>query len=134
MTVSKQNGLEWHDGWLASILHLDDGTVFAAFALAVNWDQHRVRFGLCPISQEQAGYLVRHHATNGFSSEFNKTWQNALSESPLYLIDEVPIEGTVIHCVEASVTQRECIRNCRLPLVEIASSPESVLFWLLDPK
>jgi len=127
MTVLKQQGLEWHDGWVASILHFDDASTYAAIAVAIDWDHHRMRFALLPISAEQVDFLANHEA---FSSEFKMVWQRVLSLLPVYLVDQEPCVGTSLRLTEADEAQRRRLKHYQLPLVEVASSEDAFRFWL----
>lgn len=130
MTVLQLDGLEWHDGWLASVLRIDDGRFYAACAVAIDWNRSCIRFALCQISQVQAASLSDHYKRSGFSPELNEAWKDALSGGPVYLIDEEPYEGGSFNFVESNETERELLMSYPLPLVDIASSEEAQRTWL----
>lgn len=132
MIIQKTQGLEWYDGWVALIIYLGDGQIFAAFAVAVDWDNGRKRYALCSIQKETAVSLLHQISIFGIGPELREDWQKILSAASFYLLDKEPRAGDSVTLTAANMIQRARLSSYQLPIIETSSSKDSVLFWLTE--
>ena len=129
MTVLQITGLEWYDGWLASLIETEDAR-FASCAVAWDCNQGRRRFALFPVTNETAKRLEDLCGDNGYSADFNEAWGEVISGGNAYLMDYEPLMGASIETVKADHQQVVRLRSYLLPVVDVVFSDEAISFWL----
>ena len=116
---TKIYGLEWYDGWIASILQVQSKWL-ACIVVSIDWDANQRRFVLATLEENEAMMLLKVWEESGLCEIFVDMWCLLFNREGFYTTDTEPTLENTLRLDELVFGQTALKAfNFRLPAIDL---------------